>query len=73
MTNITAAQAKAATSILFAVAETIRELGSVPSGHLYARLMDRMTHSAYQEMIDVLTRAGVVEVKNFMVTWKGPK
>ena len=72
MTN-NAAQAKAATSILFAVAETIRELGSVPSGPLYARLMDRMTFQAYQEMIDVLKRADVVEEKNFVLTWKGPR
>jgi uncharacterized membrane protein len=49
-----------ATAILIAIAEAIRELKRVPSGHLYALLMPKMTHAQYEEAIGILQRAGVV-------------
>ena len=43
-----------------AVTDAIRDLGSVPSGELYARLMDRMSLQAYQGILDALTRARLI-------------
>jgi hypothetical protein len=60
-----------AVAVAKAVAETIKELGSVPSGHLYARLMDRMSLETYNSIIDMLTKAGLIKVENFLITWIG--
>jgi len=57
--------------ILKAVASTIKDLGSVPSGHLYAQLMGRMSLSSYEGMIATLKRLGLVEEKNHLLTYVG--
>lgn len=63
----------AAFQILAAVAEAIRELRSVPSGHLYAQLMGRMDFETYTKIIDRLKGAGLVaENKSNLLTWIGP-
>ena len=59
--------------ILSAVAETIRELGSVPSGHLYANLMGQMGLEEYTSLIDTLKRTKLVEEKYNVIYWIGPK
>jgi hypothetical protein len=56
-------------SISMAIADAIRELGSVPSGHLYARLMGYMDIEAYTEVIQALKRAGVVSERDHLLTW----
>jgi len=58
--------------ITLAVAETIRDLKEVPSGHLYAILMDRMTIDVYDRIIDALKAAGVIEERNHLLRWIGP-
>lgn len=68
----TPAQIKAALGMTVAVAETIRELGSVPSGHLYARLMDKVDLAAFEAMIRSLVNAGLVKDQSDMLTWIGP-
>jgi hypothetical protein len=55
------------------VAETIRDLGQVPSGHLYAGLMGTITLDQYQTIIGILKEAGVVEECNHLLTYTGPK
>lgn len=69
--TITPERVKAALNIVQAIAETIREIGRIPSGHLYAQLMSRMSLSEYENIIDILKRAGVVEVKNYELIWIG--
>lgn len=70
--STTKEQVKAATSILVAVAGTIRELHRVPCGHLYAQLMGKLTLGQYQGMIDVLKRAGMVrEEQSHELVWIG--
>lgn len=69
--NLSAKQA-AALSMVAAVAEAIRELGSVPSGHLCARLMNHMDLAAYQRMIGHLKNAGLVSESADLLTWTGP-
>lgn len=56
------------------VASAICQLGSVPSGELYARsCMSFMSVDAYQRVIDVLKQAGVVTEQYHLLTWVGPK
>ena len=65
---------KAAVQRVLAIGDAIKELGSTPSGHLYAQLMGHMDLQAYQGIIDVLKGAGLVKEDGFhMLTWIGPK
>ena len=73
MTEITPEQKQAAVAVVMAVAETIRELGSVPSGHLYAQVMHKIGISDYEAIIDTLKHARLVVEKNHELTWVGPK
>lgn len=73
MSNPTVEQVTAGIRVAAAVGETIRELGSVPSGHLYAALMGRMDLDAYNKCIGLLKQANLVEESNHLLTWVGPK
>jgi len=55
------------------VAEAIRKLGSVPSGELYARVCGTLELPAYQQVIALLKRAGLVSERNHLLTWVGPE
>ncbi len=56
-----------------AVGEAIRDLGSIPSGHLYARLMGQMSLDTYNSLISLLKQANLVEENNHLLTWVGPE
>jgi len=72
--TVTKSQVAAAIRTIAAVAETIRELGSVPSGHLYAQLMPTgMTLQTYQFIIDKLKGAGLIDEKNHLISWVLPE
>jgi hypothetical protein len=62
----------AALKIAAAIAETIREVGEVPSGTLYAQLCDRMSLEAYEGFIRALKAAGLVSESAHLLTWTGP-
>ena len=62
---------KIALEILKAVAEAIKALGSIPSGHLYARVMNKLTLTQYNLVIDQLKKTGVIEEKSHMLIWIG--
>lgn len=62
----------AAIQLIRAVGDTIRDLGEVPSGHLYARLMDRINERTYNAIIDQLKRAKLVEQRGYRLIWIGP-
>jgi hypothetical protein len=64
-------QIKAALALTLAVGETIRELGEVPSGHLYANLMGRLTLEDYQGVIRALKRTGLVTEDHHVLRWVG--
>jgi hypothetical protein len=66
-------QISAALAITAAVADAIRELGSVPTGMLYVRVMDRMTIEVFTRIIDTLKRADLVTESRDVLTWVGPK
>ncbi len=55
-----------------AVGDAIRELGEVPSGHLYAQLMGRLSFDSYNHIIGLLKQAGLVSEKHNLLTWIGP-
>lgn len=71
--NATKAQVDAVKAIVLAVAETIRELGKVPSGHLYANLMGRMSLDDYKAIIQLLKDTKMVSESNHVLTWIGDK
>lgn len=65
-------QTKAALSVVLVVAECIRDLGSVPSGHLYAQLMGHFTLQQYESVVGALVGAGVVRRDaSHVLTWVG--
>ena len=64
---------KAAIGILVAVADTIKEMGKVPNGVLYAHLMSKIDFVTYTQLIDTLKRTGLVTEVNHELIWKGPQ
>jgi hypothetical protein len=64
----TTSDAIAVVRVAHAVAETIRELGQVPSGHLYARLMGVMELHQYEQIIGLL----VERDRSHLLRWIGP-
>lgn len=69
---ITKDQIAGATTILIAIADTIRDLKRIPSGHLYALLMPKMSLAEYDSCIGILERAGVVrKTSSHELVWIG--
>jgi hypothetical protein len=72
--TVLAHELKAGLAILMAVSETIRELGEVPSGTLYATLIGKVDFDGYEAMLRTLTNAGLIQVMpSHMIRWCGPK
>ena len=69
----TARETEGTIKIVAAVAEAIRELGEVPSGHLYANLMSKLSLAQFEQVLGVLKGAGLVRESNaHLLTWIGP-
>ena len=68
----TKAQITAAFAMTVAVSETIRELGEVPEGTLYAMLMDKIDLRGFQSMVATLVSAGLVSNSSHLLRWTGP-
>lgn len=68
---MTATEVKAALEVTKAIADMIKEVGSVPSGELYARCMGSLTLDQYQGVIRLLKRTGLVKESNNLLTWVG--
>lgn len=64
-------QATAQLRIVAAIAEAIKDLGSVPSGHLYARLMGILSLDQYNQVIGILKKQGLVKEAFYELTWIG--
>lgn len=75
MTRVTKDDIKAAVEIAAAVGQAIKELtelnGGVPSGHLYARLMDKLSLEQYNRVIEVLRRHQLIKINNHWIEWIG--
>jgi hypothetical protein len=64
------ARMQAGFTLLHALAETIRFLGEVPSGEVYARLSGRITLGDYNQAISILKRTGLVtETRSHLLRW----
>lgn len=62
---------EAALEIIKIVADVIKEMRNIPSGHLYAQIMEFIPLSQYVCIIELLKSR--VEVKNHLISWKGDK
>ena len=65
----TAQQVNSALHVVRAVADAIRELGSAPSGHLYAQLCGKLSLDDYTAIIRILVKNGLVTESNHLLTW----
>lgn len=68
----TKAELDAAIQVVIAIADTIRELGRVPNGHLYAMLTGRMSLRSYTIVIEKLKATGLVKEVAHELIWVGP-
>lgn len=68
----TVSKQQLATGFSAVVAVAVRELKQVPSGHLYARVMEHLDLPSYEKIIDILKSAGLVAEDNFMLKWIAP-
>lgn len=68
---MTTTEVKAALEVTKAIADMIKEVGSVPSGELYVRCMGHLTLDQYQGVIRLLERTGLVKESNNLLTWVG--
>ena len=67
------AEALASVRVVGAIADAIRELGSIPSGHLYAQLSGRISLQTYQTIISNIASTGLIRVDgNHFLVWTGP-
>jgi hypothetical protein len=74
MNKPTPTEVNAALGALKAVADAIRELGEVPSGHLYANLMSKLSLAQFEQVLGVLKGAGLVRESNaHLLTRIGPE
>ena len=63
---------QAAIAVIVAVGDAIRELRQVPSGELYARMMEHLSLENYQKVIETLKGAGLVrEEQSHLLVWIG--
>lgn len=64
---------KAALEFLMALADLIREVKTIPAGHLYAAVMGKMDAAAFDRALAVLVDAGLVQrQRSGLLVWKGP-
>jgi hypothetical protein len=68
---VTKAEVGSAIRVIQAVASTIKELGEVPSGVLYAQLCGIMSLEQYTSIIETLKRLKLVSEKGHLLTWIG--
>ena len=71
MTTMTTEQAYKLIQFMGAIASLIKEVKSIPSGHLYAQLMGKMSLDQYNDLIATLQNAGLVSLKNDLLTYTG--
>jgi hypothetical protein len=64
-------QTKAVIEVLMAVADAIKELKAVPSGHLYAALMGKMDIQSYEAIIRTLVNTKLVARRGDLLVWVG--
>ena len=66
---MTEQEIKAGIETVKATAEAIRDLGTVPSGHLYARVMGVLSLDQYNQIIGLLKKHGLIEESYHELKW----
>lgn len=58
--------------VVQAIADAIRSVRRIPSGHLYAQVMEHLTLEQYEAVVKILVRSKMV-YKNTsgLLTWEG--
>lgn len=56
-----------------AICEAVREVGQIPSGHLYAMVCGNLSLEQYQRVLEVAKRAGLIKETNNLLRWTGPE
>jgi hypothetical protein len=69
--SITREQIVSAIQTTKAIAEAIRELGSVSDGALYAGVMSHLDLGQYHAIIDILVQAKLITNTNHRLVWIG--
>ena len=72
MNEQTKSQMAGAIQATAAIAEAIRTVGSIPSGHLYAQVLGQMSHETYASIVALLKRADLVAESGNVLRWVGP-
>ena len=67
--NITSDEIKATVQIIKAVADTIKELKTAISGHLYAVMMPYCSLEQFQKIISILERSKLITISGDIITW----
>ena len=71
MMTKTNARVERAVAIANAIALSVRELGSVPSGHVYAAYMGEINLDVYNYLVDSMVKAGLIRKSGNVLTWCG--
>ena len=69
--QITKTEILAAVEVTKAIAEAIRELGTVADGTLYAGVMSHLDQKQYQAILGILVQAKLITNTNHRLTWIG--
>lgn len=69
--QITKTEILAAVETTKAIAEAIRELGTVADGTLYAGVMSHLDLKQYQAILGILEQARLITNTNHRLTWIG--
>jgi hypothetical protein len=70
--KVSQAQIRVGLDVILAIGDAIRELGEVPNGHLYARVMSKLSLGEYEKVIGILKGAGLIKESANLLTWIGP-
>lgn len=71
--DLTKEQVASAIAVVQTIAEAVRVAGKIPSGHLYAMIMDKVSIQAFESAVALLKRAGLVGESNHELSWTGPE
>jgi hypothetical protein len=69
MTIPTESEIKNAFIFIKTIADSIREAKRIPSGVLYAALMEKISLSEYEKVIAILKKSELIEEKNHELIW----
>jgi hypothetical protein len=69
---VTEKQLNAGIAMVKAVADTVKELGRVPSGVVYSAMMTHgVSFEGYQKIVAILVRGGLIREESNQLVWIG--